>query len=508
MEKWLFTTTGPARRRPLLHPHRRRRRPERRLRARLRQRRRRAPGERGRRRRLPRARAPRRQGAGRPVRRRVAARDRRLARHRHPERARVAPLHLRRLRREGRRLAVGAQHARHQGPGVAAAERRARRVRARQRPRRAAVPAHDGQHRQRRLHDPRAGLGPARAGAGALRLPARQGHRRGVAAGLGDGPVRPPRPRDRRRPPGRDPARRGASATRRARSASVPALALTAPAGRRRSPTRARPPCAARPTPRRCIVGVGGDVVDRVTPADGAFEATGAARARRQPDHRGRAWAPTAAPPCARSTVVSFGTRVGGLTDPAGDDNGPGTYVYPTNSAFAPGGFDLTALDVFTDGDQVVFVATHRRRGPQPVGRRPDLAPADQRLPRRGRRAIRAGAARHQPGHRRRRGAPSWSATAASTPPALFGPDGGRLADGRSLLAVPETRQIAVVVPRAGARRARPRDGPLRRRDVRQRRGRRGHRLHPARLRLRLLEQPAERHAAGSRSTASAAARA
>src|SRR3954452_2075804 len=29
--------------------------------------------------------------------------------------------------------------------------------------------------------------------------------------------------------------------------------------------------------------------------------------------------------------VVSFRTRVGGLTDPAGDDNGPGTYTYPTN---------------------------------------------------------------------------------------------------------------------------------------------------------------------------------
>ena len=69
MEKWLFTTQRALRRRPLLHPHRRRRRPQRRLGARLRQRRRRAPGGRGRRRRLPRARAPRRQGAGRPLRR-------------------------------------------------------------------------------------------------------------------------------------------------------------------------------------------------------------------------------------------------------------------------------------------------------------------------------------------------------------------------------------------------------------------------------------------------------
>jgi len=34
------------------------------------------------------------------------------------------------------------------------------------------------------------------------------------------------------------------------------------------------------------------------------------------------------------------------VKDPVGDDNGPGTYVYPTNSAFAPGGFDLTGLQV------------------------------------------------------------------------------------------------------------------------------------------------------------------
>ena len=39
----------------------------------------------------------------------------------------------------------------------------------------------------------------------AVRLPARQGDRLRLAAGVGDGPVRPPRPRDRRRQAGRDP---------------------------------------------------------------------------------------------------------------------------------------------------------------------------------------------------------------------------------------------------------------------------------------------------------------
>ncbi|MFD1146464.1 glucan 1,4-alpha-glucosidase [Saccharothrix hoggarensis] len=57
-----------------------------------------------------------------------------------------------------------------------------------------------------------------------------------------------------------------------------------------------------------------------------------------------------------RRTVLSYGERVGGLTDPTGDDHGPGAYVYPTNSAFSPDSFDLTRFDVFRDGDRVRFV--------------------------------------------------------------------------------------------------------------------------------------------------------
>ena len=57
-----------------------------------------------------------------------------------------------------------------------------------------------------------------------------------------------------------------------------------------------------------------------------------------------------------RRTVLSYGTRIGGLTDPTGDDNGPGTYVYPTDGAFTPHSFDLTQFDVYRDGDQVRFV--------------------------------------------------------------------------------------------------------------------------------------------------------
>lgn len=59
-----------------------------------------------------------------------------------------------------------------------------------------------------------------------------------------------------------------------------------------------------------------------------------------------------------RFTVSAFGTKIGQVTDPTGDDNGPGSYTYPTDSAFNPGSFDLTALEVYRDGDGVRFLAS------------------------------------------------------------------------------------------------------------------------------------------------------
>ncbi|MFZ1992463.1 MAG: glucodextranase DOMON-like domain-containing protein, partial [Solirubrobacteraceae bacterium] len=46
------------------------------------------------------------------------------------------------------------------------------------------------------------------------------------------------------------------------------------------------------------------------------------------------------------SSVTLPGTEVFSATDPAGDDNGPGTYQYPTDSNFVAGEFDLTAMQV------------------------------------------------------------------------------------------------------------------------------------------------------------------
>jgi glucoamylase len=44
------------------------------------------------------------------------------------------------------------------------------------------------------------------------------------------------------------------------------------------------------------------------------------------------------------------GATVLDVTDPAGDDNGPGTYQYPTDPSFVAGSFDLTRYQVLSDG--------------------------------------------------------------------------------------------------------------------------------------------------------------
>jgi len=43
------------------------------------------------------------------------------------------------------------------------------------------------------------------------------------------------------------------------------------------------------------------------------------------------------------------------IDDPAGDDNGPGTYTYPTNSVFKAGDFDLLAFELKSEGDNYIF---------------------------------------------------------------------------------------------------------------------------------------------------------
>lgn len=49
------------------------------------------------------------------------------------------------------------------------------------------------------------------------------------------------------------------------------------------------------------------------------------------------------------------GGRYFRLEDPAGDDDGVGTVTYPGNAVFAPGSFDLLAVEATDGGDDVVF---------------------------------------------------------------------------------------------------------------------------------------------------------
>lgn len=51
-------------------------------------------------------------------------------------------------------------------------------------------------------------------------------------------------------------------------------------------------------------------------------------------------------------------TNLVSLTDPAGDDNGPGHYVAPSGADYRSGDFDLRQFRVRLDGDQVVFLVT------------------------------------------------------------------------------------------------------------------------------------------------------
>ena len=52
------------------------------------------------------------------------------------------------------------------------------------------------------------------------------------------------------------------------------------------------------------------------------------------------------------------------VTDPAGDDNGPGTYQYPTNAVFVPGAFDITRFQVLTKDGTVYLRTTLRDLAP------------------------------------------------------------------------------------------------------------------------------------------------
>jgi glucoamylase len=58
--------------------------------------------------------------------------------------------------------------------------------------------------------------------------------------------------------------------------------------------------------------------------------------------------------------VALPGTQLLDVTDPSHDDNGPGSYAYPTAGAFTPGAFDLTELKVARDANNTYIQVTLR----------------------------------------------------------------------------------------------------------------------------------------------------
>ena len=144
-------------------------------------------------------------------------------------------------------------------------------------------------------------------------------------------------------------------------------------------------------------------------------------------------------------TVADFGTRLGGFTDPAGDDNGPGSYVYPTNSAYFPGAFDLTKLKVFINGTQAFFVAQIAGPVTNPFGG--DHISLEHL-------EVYLGSASGNPvpalpGTNMNVATP-WSAVIVGdgrfNAAGAYAPDGSKLASA-TLITVPQTHQIAVGIP-------------------------------------------------------------
>ncbi len=58
------------------------------------------------------------------------------------------------------------------------------------------------------------------------------------------------------------------------------------------------------------------------------------------------------------------GTLLLDVTDPNGDDNGPGNYAYPTSDNFKPGAYDIQQFQVYDAGSDVIFRLKTRNLAP------------------------------------------------------------------------------------------------------------------------------------------------
>ena len=67
-----------------------------------------------------------------------------------------------------------------------------------------------------------------------------------------------------------------------------------------------------------------------------------------------------------RTIVFDFvpGAVLLDVTDPDGDDNGPGNYAYPTSADFHDGAWDMQRFQVFDDGTNIIFRVLNRDQSP------------------------------------------------------------------------------------------------------------------------------------------------
>jgi hypothetical protein len=62
--------------------------------------------------------------------------------------------------------------------------------------------------------------------------------------------------------------------------------------------------------------------------------------------------------PSQKGKSAATGAKTVVFKDPIGDDNGPGTYVYPTDPVYKKGSFDLTKLEVTEKDGKVTFAVS------------------------------------------------------------------------------------------------------------------------------------------------------
>lgn len=72
--------------------------------------------------------------------------------------------------------------------------------------------------------------------------------------------------------------------------------------------------------------------------------------------------APAAAGAVAPGATGAMSNGEVDLSDPAGDDFGPGSYLYPTDAVYKAGSFDITRFQVLPQGDDVEFRVTVKSR--------------------------------------------------------------------------------------------------------------------------------------------------